>query len=240
MFPTAPPVLRFPTSTPNEGPSTPLRTGGCPELPPQGPDPDAIQRVQRIRKLTLLAAITTLVGVASLADTRGSWPLLDEALAVTSLLAIGVAIIGRAWCSLYIGGRKKSEIVDLGPYSLSRNPLYLFSFIGAFGMGAQSGSLVLALGFVAVAVIVFTVTVEREEAWLSAAFGQTYARYAERTPRFWPRLAGWRDAEMIDIRPAYFIRTLLDGSAMLLAIPLFAALELARDAEILPTVLYLP
>lgn len=203
------------------------------------PDPDTIHRVQRLRKAALFVAILALISLAALTDTRRSTGLPGDALALASLLSIGVAIIGRAWCSLYIGGRKKAEIVDLGPYSLSRNPLYLFSFIGAFGIGAQSGSLILGLAFLVVAVFVFSITVGKEEAWLSAAFGRTYSSYMERTPRFWPRFAGWRDAESIEFRPAYFVRTLWDGSAMMLAIPLFAAIEIAQNAGILPTVLNL-
>lgn len=203
------------------------------------PDPHAIQRVQLIRKAVLLVAILAMLALAAVARTRqpdGVWP---QALGLSSLCAIMIAIVGRAWCSLYIGGRKKAEIVDLGPYSLSRNPLYVFSFIGAFGIGAQSGSLVLAALFLLIAIGVFALTVRQEEAWLGSAFGAVYAEYRSRTPRFWPRFSGWRDAERLEVRPAYFLRTLLDGSVLLLAIPLFAGLDALQNAGILPTLLSL-
>src|SRR5690606_27834472 len=48
--------------------------------------------------------------------------------------AILLAILGRTWCTLYIGGRKSAEIVRGGPYSVTRNPLYVFSTIGAAGI----------------------------------------------------------------------------------------------------------
>jgi protein-S-isoprenylcysteine O-methyltransferase Ste14 len=125
-----------------------------------------LQRVQRIRKVVPWAS--ALLGV-----TR--WPCLTpvgraanfhEGVEAFGLAVIAVCIVGRAWCSLYIGGRKKAEIVDRGPYSVSRNPLYVFSFIGAFGMGAQTGSITLALLFLVLTVAVFYATVRREEAWL--------------------------------------------------------------------------
>lgn len=187
------------------------------------PDPLAIARVQRIRKVALLAALLAAIGLAAFTGPSWSTATIDG-FRTAGLVLIGVAIIGRAWCSLYIGGRKTAEIVDRGPYSVSRNPLYLFSFAGAFGMGLQTGSLALAGLFVAIAIGVFFATVKREEAWLGAAFGETYAAYRARTPRFWPRFSSWRDVETLEIRPDRFLMTLADGSAFLLAVPIFAAL----------------
>lgn len=88
-------------------------------------------------------------------------------------------------------------------------------------MGAQTGSLMLAALFLAVAIVVFLATVKQEEAWLLDAFPGSYRSYLEATPRFWPRLSMWRDVTELNIAPKYFLRMLRDGSAMLLAIPLF-------------------
>lgn len=188
------------------------------------PDPLAIARVQRVRKVALLTALVAIIGLAAVTGRTFWSDAAIEGFRAAGLVLIGVAIMGRAWCSLYIGGRKTAEIVDRGPYSVSRNPLYLFSFVGALGMGLQTGSLALAGLFVAIAVGVFFATVKREEAWLGAAFGETYDAYRARTPRFWPRFSGWRDVETLEIRPDRFLMTLADGSALLLAVPIFAAL----------------
>jgi protein-S-isoprenylcysteine O-methyltransferase Ste14 len=42
-----------------------------------------------------------------------------------------------------------------GPYSLMRNPLYVFTMVGAVGMGAQSGSVLVAAWFGVVTFLVF-------------------------------------------------------------------------------------
>ncbi len=155
-------------------------------------------------------------------------PYLEHPVEHLGLVSILACILGRAWCSLYIGGRKKQEIVDVGPYSISRNPLYVFSFLGAFGVGAQTGSLVVAVVFAAAAYGVFRVVVGREEAFLVQAFGPPYEAYVSSTPRFLPNLSLWRDADVLSIRPVFFLRTVRDGLVFLLAVPVFESLELLQ------------
>lgn len=191
-------------------------------------DPHHLRRVQLIRKAALSVSLLLVIGFAALSRSFGGVTLVHEGLEAFGLALIALCVVGRAWCSLYIGGRKKAEIVDQGPYSISRNPLYVFSFIGAFGMGAQTGSVAIATLFVLIAVGVFYLTVRQEEGWLLATFGETYRAYLARTPRFWPDFSKWRDSETLEIRPVFFLTTLRDGLAFFLAVPIFEALEHAQ------------
>ena len=188
----------------------------------------------------LLSALPAVIVLAAISQSLGGETQMHEGLESFGIAAIIVCIVGRAWCSLYIGGRKKAEIVDRGPYSITRNPLYVFSFIGAFGMGAQTGSIAIAALFVLIAVLVFAATVKREEAWLTEAFGPTYAAYVARTPRFWPHFSEWRDHEIIEVQPRFFLITLRDGLVMLLALPLFEGLEHFQHIGWLRVLLNLP
>lgn len=196
--------------------------------------------IQKLRKVAIGIALVGLMALAvvsqSVGGIDGRW---HEFIETVGLAAIIFSIVGRAWCTLYIGGRKKAEIVDLGPYSVSRNPLYVFSFVGAFGIGAQSGSLVIAAGFVAAAVLVFHFTVRREEAFLLREFGQTYEDYCARTPRFWPRFSQWRDADELTVRPALFLLTIRDGLVFLLAIPLFELIDAGQAMQWLKVAVHL-
>ncbi len=206
---------------------------------PVSPLPD-LRRVQLIRKGVLLIAILGVIAFAAVTRSIGGDTLLHEALEAIGLALIAICIIGRAWCSLYIGGRKKAEIVDRGPYSITRNPLYVFSFMGAFGMGALTGSATIAMMFLLIAVAVFAATVRREEAWLSSTFGEVFAAYVARTPRFWPNLSLWRDGDSLEIRPAFFLRTLRDGAVMVLAYPLFESVEYFQDIGWIKIIMSLP
>ncbi|MGV9010155.1 methyltransferase family protein [Brevundimonas sp.] len=200
-----------------------------------------IQTVQRVRKVAVLVALVALIGLSvvsqSIGGVDGEW---HEAVEAIGLGAIALSIVGRAWCSLYIGGRKKAEIVDRGPYSISRNPLYVFSFFGAFGIGAQTGSLTIAGLFVLAAFLVFLLTVQREEGFLERTFGEVYTRYKARTPRFGPRFSLWRDESELTIRPAFFLLTIRDGLVFLLALPIFELIDMGQAEGWLRVLAHLP
>jgi protein-S-isoprenylcysteine O-methyltransferase Ste14 len=199
-----------------------------------------LQRVQRIRKWAVGLSLLAAVGLALFTSTLGGDGAFHEGVEAFGLASMVFAIVGRAWCSLYIGGRKKAEIVDTGPYSLSRNPLYLFSYVGAFGVGAQTGSVVMGLLFLGIAMVVFYFTVRREEAWLLNAFGEPYAAYMRRTPRFGPDFSKWKDEETLSVRPQFFLTTIRDGLVLLLAIPIFEAVEKLQAVGVLKVLLHLP
>lgn len=75
---------------------------------------------------------------------------------------------------------------------------------------------------------------------LLLAFGEPYADYVARTPRFWPDFSKWRDQETLEIRPSFFLTTLRDGLAFLLVIPLFEALEHAQGVGWVKALFTLP
>lgn len=186
-----------------------------------GTIPD-LQAVQIRRKYAvgvgLLLLLTASFAFGSAWQPGGSMRYLIEE---GGLALIGVAIVGRAWCSLYIGGRKRTELVRQGPYALTRNPLYVFSFLGAAGVGAQTGSLILAGAFLAAAVAIFLPVIAREEHYLRHAFPADFADYARATPRIIPDARPIPAHAPILVDPAFFQRTLLDGLPFLVAWPLF-------------------
>jgi hypothetical protein len=155
------------------------------------------------------------------------------------MMTILIGIGGRLWSTLYIGGRKMAEVVDTGPYSVMRNPLYFFSTVAAAGVGAQLGSLILMVVFAALCWAAFSIVIRREEAFLSARMGKPYQDYLERVPRFFPNPRLYRDEAEVSFQPRLLKRTLIDGLAFFASVPLFETLETLQEQGIIPVLFHL-
>ena len=200
-----------------------------------------IHTVQAIRKIVLYAAVA--VGVFVFAVTASIHPggqPLHEMIEWLGIVLIVACILGRTWSSLYIGGRKIEEFVQTGPYSVMRNPLYFFSFLGAAGVGMQVGSVLLGLICAALAWMVFYVVVLQEEQVLTARYGDSYRDYLARVPRFFPKPSLWHDDPTLTIRPPRVIMTFADALVFLLAVPLAEFFEYLQETGAIPVLLRLP
>ncbi len=105
-------------------------------------------------------------------------------------LAIGgiIAVLGlliRAWSSGHI--RKNQELAVSGPYALTRNPLYLGSFILGLGFTIASGVWWLGLLFIALFLGIYLPVMRVEAEDLKTIFGEQYLEYARQVPLFFPR-----------------------------------------------------
>jgi protein-S-isoprenylcysteine O-methyltransferase Ste14 len=200
-----------------------------------------LRQVQLIRKAALLAAIVAGIAVMVVGDSR--WPsgtVMHETIEWIGFVLIVTCILGRTWSSIYIGGNKVRNLVMHGPYSISRNPLYMFSILGAAGAGAQLGSIVLSLIAGAIAWLVFYLVVMKEERVLVVRFGNEFRRYLAEVPRFVPNPSLWHDVEKIEVRPNIVRRTFVDACLFLLSIPLAEGFEYLHDAGLLNAVVHLP
>lgn len=197
--------------------------------------------VQLIRKAVLLVAI--VAGLVFLVIGESRWPsgsFVHEAIEWVGLLLIAFCIVGRTLCTLYIGGRKDQTLVDGGPYSVTRNPLYALSIVGAAGAGAQLGSIALAFAAGFITWLVFLLVIFKEERALANAFGETYRNYLASVPRLWPKFSLWREVDKIEVNPRRVVITALDASVFLLAIPLAEGFEYLHEIGVLPTLISLP
>lgn len=103
------------------------------------------------------------------------------------LVTIGYEYIER-------GGKKgrpaASRLVTGGIYAHSRNPMYLGNILIAVGFAMASSSLLAYLVVIPFFVFVYQAITCAEEEFLRKEFGEEYAAYCARVPRFFPDLRG--------------------------------------------------
>jgi protein-S-isoprenylcysteine O-methyltransferase Ste14 len=207
---------------------------------PSAKSRNELGRYQR-RRRAVLAVLIVLIFMALLFVRSAAAPedWMHGNVEAFGIGAILIAILGRTWCTLYIGGRKSSEIVRGGPYSVTRNPLYVFSTIGAAGIGAMTGSLAVAAFLAVLCCVAFYSVISVEEAYLEEKFGEPYRQYMRDVPRFFPNPALFKESEMLSVRPQTLYRTFADGLMFLAAYPFFEFIEHLQEAGALPVLLRL-
>lgn len=106
----------------------------------------------------------------------------------------------RIWATLYIGGSKDVRLQTSGPYSITRNPLYLgglcLALSGACFLKSVS---VIALTCVAAGIYLRWV-IPAEEKVLQGIFGQAFVEYKSRTPRLMPHPSLYQSAPTVELR----------------------------------------
>jgi len=88
--------------------------------------------------------------------------------------------------------RKHEGLATSGPYSHTRNPLYLGSFFLAAGLLIAGHSWLAAILVAAFFLAFYPGVMKREEGELREHYGAGYEEYAARVPLFWPALRGYR------------------------------------------------
>ncbi|AZV18508.1 MAG: isoprenylcysteine carboxylmethyltransferase family protein [Mesorhizobium sp.] len=196
---------------------------------------------QHMRRIVL--AVLVVVLFAALLFGQSTFPpdtAVHETIEMFGVLLIFLGIVGRLWATLYIGGRKSSEVVTGGPYSITRNPLYVFSTVAAAGVGAQIGSFSGIILFGLLCAGAFHIVILREEKFLKEALGAPYQAYLARVPRFFPKLSLYQEGNTGNFKPRLLLTTLLDGLVFLVALPAFELIDGAQQSGMLPVWFTLP
>jgi protein-S-isoprenylcysteine O-methyltransferase Ste14 len=162
--------------------------------------------VERLR--TRLSRVAGFVVFGCFAVCGSKWDLacagVEEIMVFVGLSLVSIAACGRLWCMLYMAGNKTRKLVTEGPYSLCRNPLYLFSLLGAIGMGLGSSTFTVPLVFIAAFSLYYPFTVKSEEARLLLIHGEDYRSYCSKTPRYIPSLKNFQEPEQYTLDPRVF------------------------------------
>lgn len=144
------------------------------------------------------------------------------------------ATLGRLWCATYIAGAKDRTLMQDGPYSVVRNPLYLSNFLGAVGFGLSTENLVATVIILVVFTTFYPFVVRREEKQLATQFADAFADYVRRVPRWWPRLAHYREPETYVVRARMLRRGYFNAMWFMWAFMLWEVIERLRELRAIP------
>lgn len=193
----------------------------------------------RIRNTRLFAIIPALI----LMFTRSKWeedaPLLPALLYLIGLHLTAVAVLGRMWCSLYIAGNKDVSLVQEGPYSLSRNPLYFFSLVGIIGIGFATETLTVPILLAASFLVYYPFIIRREERKLLRLFPDEFGLYCSRVPRFFPRLGSFNEPNSCTIMPQIYRKHIFSALWFILIVGWIEFAEELHELGLVPVFFHL-
>ncbi|HUW19661.1 MAG TPA: isoprenylcysteine carboxylmethyltransferase family protein [Sedimentisphaerales bacterium] len=165
---------------------------------------------------------------------------IDLLFEMSGLFLLSLCSLGRLWALLYISGNKRRELITDGPYSMVRHPLYVFSLIGALGIGLASENLLVLALIIAFYIFYYPFTILAEERKLTNKFGQAYLEYMKSTPRFLPRFSLYKEPETFSVNTKSFVWNFVDGMWFIWIFMLLHAIEIFQDLGCLPVLLRIP
>lgn len=130
----------------------------------------------------------------------------------------------RFWATRFIGGRKSHEVVCYGPYSLTRNPLYVGTFLMILSLAFLLKSPTFAIATAVVIAYYCVAVVPLEECLLRDVFGTEYANYCQSVPRWLPRIGAIYAPQLVATN-SQPMRSEMNRAAWWLLLPLLAELH---------------
>lgn len=149
-----------------------------------------------------------------------------------AFLLAGLAV--RIWCTFYIGGRKSKQLITQGPYSISRNPLYIGTCLLVIGVGLCFQNPAMLAFSLAIILPAHFFVIRMEETHLEKLFGEEFLAYKRRVPRYWPRLSGYESPANVTVPVRAIRRIAIDTAAILILPEIEDLLEILHSHGLLP------
>jgi len=193
--------------------------------------------IERLRlKLSQVFIVMIFICIAfSSSAWEKTSPIVGSVLFISGLTIATIASLGRMWCSLYIAGRKSKVLVTEGPYSLSRNPLYVFSFIGAMGVGMATETFTYTCILALVFATYYPFVILSEERKLRGYHSDRFDEYLQTVPRFFPSFAHFREPQEYVVNPIVFRRHIFSALWFVWLICILELIEELHELGFLPS-----
>ena len=151
------------------------------------------------------------------------------------LILVSIAALGRLWCAVYIAGYKDNLLVQDGPYSVCRNPLYLFSFIGIVGVGLATETLLFPFVLVIFFAFYYPSVIAAEAGRLSELFGADFAEYEKKVPAFFPKMSLLHEPTKYEVNPLVFKKSIFSALWFIWITGFIEVAEGLKELGFLPT-----
>jgi protein-S-isoprenylcysteine O-methyltransferase Ste14 len=103
---------------------------------------------------------------------------------LTGIIVCLVGLAIRAWAAGHL--RKEKELAVSGPYSLTRNPLYLGNFFIGISVAVGSCSWWILGLFIVYFLLFYPLIIKKEEEKMKALFPDEFEEYRKKVPLFLP------------------------------------------------------
>lgn len=163
-----------------------------------------------------------------------------ELFEIAGYVLISLCVVGRVYATAFLGGFKNEKLITDGPFSIVRNPLYMFSLIGVLGIGVMSNHLLIMLGLPVVFVLMYHFLIRREEAFLQEKFGAEYAAYCKAVPRLFPNFRLYHAQDTVPMAPRYLNKALADSVWWLAIFPLLEIIDLLQNSGLIHPIFVMP
>lgn len=189
----------------------------------------------RLLMTKLLFMSIVIVFTVSESSLEAIHPLLCAFLFLVGCFLVGLASLGRLWCSLYIAGHKTKDLVTIGPYSICRNPLYFFSMLGGIGIGCVTETLTIPAFILMVFALYYPYVIRFEEKKLRELHGREYEDYFRTVPQFWPKWSLLTEPQEYSVNPKTFKKHIFSALWFIWLIGILEMLETFHEIKLFPT-----
>lgn len=193
----------------------------------------------RILKTRLFAVLPVIF----LLFTRSAWevkaPVIPMILFLAGLHLAAVAALGRLWCSLYIAGHKDATLIQQGPYSLCRNPLYFFSFLGAIGVGMATETFTVPVVLAVAFLLYYPSVIKKEEIKLKEMFPNDFDDYCAKVPRFFPHHFAFEEPKSCTVKPRIYRKHIFSALWFILIVGWLEFFEELHEIGVIPVFFHL-
>jgi len=190
----------------------------------------------RIRISQIFAGLLVVLICISSSLWEDKAPFVTTVLFLLGAVLVGIASLGRLWCSVYIAGYKTDHLVTQGPYSMCRNPLYFFSLLGALGVGLTSETLLIPFVILIAFVAYYPLVIKSEGAELIRLHKSEFENYLKEVPTFFPKISLLKEPEEYTVKPIVFKRHMFHALWFVWFLGIIEMIEEFHELSVLPAI----